>query len=115
MNVEDFFAARANRVVVTPDFSVETTGGAGQVDPPDRAEFEECFHRPIHGRPRNLRNAFLHRLVNLVGRGVVVSPQNGFENHPPLQSDRNPLPTACLLECLEPCGKLILLHVITSW
>ena len=81
----------------------------------DDAQLQKRIQRSVHGRPRKLRKAILHRLEDLVRRGMIVPLQNGFQDHPPLRGDRKPLLAAYLLELLKSFLDLVNMHMNARW
>jgi hypothetical protein len=115
VDVDDLAAMHADQVVMATNLAVKPACCPCKVNSTDHSQFQKSIQRSVYGRPRELRDTILHRLVNLVCRGMIVPLQNGFQDHTPLQGHGKPLLAASLLELSEPCGDLFVSHFITRW
>ena len=85
-------------MMVTFDFAVKPACNARKVNAANDAPLQQRIQSPVNGGPRKSRKPLMHGLEDLFRRGMVVPPQNGFENHSALHGDRNALPAAKLFE-----------------
>jgi hypothetical protein len=79
LDVDHAIARSANQVVMPVGCSVEAGSGAGMVKTPNDAKLDELLQGPVDGGSRKPRNTLPDGLVDLVGRGVVISLQDGLQ------------------------------------
>jgi hypothetical protein len=115
VDVQNSTTRPADQMMVALGFAVKSACNAGKVDAADDAPLQERIQGSVNGGPGKLWKALLHGREDLVRGGMIVPPQNGFQNHPPLHGDGNTLLAAKLCEFFELLFDCFGLHIITSW
>ena len=100
------------------DLAVEAGTRSGMVQSADHAQIDERVQDPIYGGARKAGNAALDTFIDLVGRRMVISPEDRPEDIPALY--RQPSLAAQGLELLQPLLGIKSVHVqrmiiITIW
>jgi hypothetical protein len=90
LQVEDLAAVQADEVMVLVQLGVEPGGRAGVAGLGQEAEGDECPQNAMDRHPGDLGKLAAHRPVNLLGRGMVATVQDGFKHGPALGGDRQP-------------------------
>lgn len=79
-NVDYLPAHPADQMVVPVNSAVETHGRAGMVQATDDSHVDQDAQDTVHGRPGKARNASNERLVDLIGRRVIVPFEHRLED-----------------------------------
>ena len=90
LQVNDVAAIQADEVMVLAQLGVETRRRAGVAGPGQEAKGDECSQDAIDGHARELGQARMEGMENLVGGRVVPAVQDRFEHGAPLHGDGQP-------------------------
>jgi len=90
LQVDDVAAIQADEVMVLVQLGVETRRRAGVAGPGQEAKGDECSQDAIDGHARELGQARMEGMENLVGGRVVPAVQDRFEHGAPLHGDGQP-------------------------
>jgi hypothetical protein len=88
LQVEDVAAIQADEVMVLVQLGVEPGGRAGVAGLGQEAEGDECAQDAMDRHPGDLGEFGEHDPVNLLGRRVVATVEDGFKHGPALGGDR---------------------------
>ena len=91
-------ASDANQVVVAVHLSVEASCRSGVVHSADQSHFCQRVQDAVDRSSRNPGDTSLHGLVDLVGSGMILSPQHHFQHRAPLFRKGHSPRTANLFE-----------------
>jgi hypothetical protein len=111
LQVDDVAAIQADQVMVLMKLGIETRRRAGVADSGQEAKRDQCSQDAIHGHARELGQARMEDVENLVGGRVVPAVQDRFEHGAPLHGDRQPALAMGGLKTLESSLSLCLSHV----
>jgi hypothetical protein len=88
LQVEDVTAVQADEVMVLVELGVEPGGRARVTGLGHETEGDECPQNAMDRHPGDLGKSAAHCPVNLLGRGMVATVEDGFKHGPALGSDR---------------------------
>jgi len=111
LEVNDAAAIEADEVMVLVQLGVEARRRAGVAGPGQEAKGDQCSQSPIDGHARELGQARMEDVKDLVGGRVVPAVQDRFEHGAPLHGDRQPTLAMGGLKTLESSLFLCLSHV----
>ncbi len=100
--IDDRLAAEADQMVVPLSLRVEPRHRTRVTDPGDQTQLNEGLEDAVHGGPRDGVNPSSDLVVDLVGRGVILSFEDHLEDGPPLRGHREAPLAAEALELLDP-------------
>src|SRR5207247_9647074 len=73
VEINNLITANADQMVVTLDVAVKSSGTLEVLRSFGDSQFDQCFERPIDGRPRSAGDALFYICVNLLDRRVIVT------------------------------------------
>ncbi len=95
LGIDDGVAGPADQVMMVVDLSVEPGAPVSAGDFLREAPFHQRGQYPVHGGPGEIGKGITNLVVNLVRRGMIVPPDERFENDPPLRGQgKSPVATS---------------------
>jgi len=88
LHIDDTLTGQANEMMMLMCLRIEPGGGTRMTHLGHHARSHQHLQDAIDGSPRDSRQPDLYRGVDLVGRGMVLTPANGFKHRPTMDRQR---------------------------
>ena len=89
VEINNLITANADQMVVTLGVAVKSSGTLEVLRSFGDSQFDQCFKRPIDGRPRYAGDALFYICENLIDRRVIVTVNERAQNDSALHGHRD--------------------------
>ncbi len=96
------------------DLGVKPGSRAGMADPVDDPHAKQRIEHAVYGRPRHPRQSTPDGVEYLFCRRMVLAGEDGLQDGPPLDGQREALPAAKLLELPDSISPGFGMHTSTG-
>jgi hypothetical protein len=89
VEINNLITANADQMVMTLGVAVKSSGTLEVLRSFGDSQFDQCFERPIDGRPRYAGDALFYICENLIDRRVIVTVNERAQNDSALHGHRD--------------------------